>query len=288
MSDHPWNQRGASEPLGNRLADRYPRVRRLINRLALVLMHVFFVSILISIVAPRRYRFGPISVSFDGVMKSVLEWFAAYVVWRITYDGFGAWLKRWLAPLERHADEVGAQIRRAAPRLRDQWRRGNWRERLVLLVIGCQTLLALYAAEGYPRELEFQRGAAEYIRQFPYQHPDGKPAPTLEYFCEAIRSATPPEARILFRGRTPATRLAYEVYPRRLFMLPQDYTALACAWHVQPWCRQLPDDPHAAYWRQFLPKSSIEAATFIREHGITHVAAFDEYDMNLCRIEPVK
>jgi len=272
----------------DRLTGRFRRTSRVVNRLALLLMFVFFASVLISIAAPQRYRFGPFTASFEGVVKPLLEWFAAYVVWRITYDGFGAWLKRWLAPLERQADEVGAQLRRAAPRLRDQWQCWSWRERLVLIAVGCQVLLVLRSWEIYPRQLAFERGAAEFIRQFPFHHPHGHAAPTLEYFCQTICAATPPDARILFYGRTPAVRVAYEVYPRRVFMLPQDYTALASAWHVQPWCQQLSPDPHETYWQRSLPRETVPAASFIREHGITHVASFDEYDMNLCRVEPVK
>ena len=111
-SEPSGGERSVSGPIGGRLWGRFPRVWRRINRLAFLAMNVFFLSVLMSIVAPQRYRIGPVSVSFEGVLKSVLEWIAAYVVWHRTYDGFGAWLKHWTAPLDRQFAKVGAQIRR--------------------------------------------------------------------------------------------------------------------------------------------------------------------------------
>ena len=270
------------------LLARFPRSCRLTNRLAFLAMFLFSLSVVMAIVAPQHYRIGPLRVSFDGVLKPVIEWLAAYVVWRSTYDGFGAWLRRWLSPLERLIDRVFAQLRAAVPRLREQWRRWGWRERLVLAAVGCQVLLAVRSWDGYPRQLESVRSASQFMQQYPYHYPGGHASPTLDYFCETIRASTPPDARILFYGRTPAARVAYEVFPRRVFMLPQDYTALAAAWHVQPWCQQFAPDPHIAYWQRLLPHDTVAARTFIHDRGITWIAAFDEYDMNLCRVEAVR
>ena len=81
-------------------------------------------------------------------------------------------------------------------------------------------------------------------------------------------------------------RFAYEVYPRRVFILPQEMTRMAKSWHKQPQLSDLPPDPHEPYWHQFLPKDSPDPADFIRQHEINYVATFDECDLSRCSLEP--
>ena len=82
--------------------------------------------------------------------------------------------------------------------------------------------------------------------------------------------------------------LAYEVYPRRVFILPQEMSAMAESWHAQPQLRDLRPDAHESYWHQFIPRDSVDPAMFIREHRIDYVATFDEYNLSQCRLEPVR
>ena len=135
--------------------------------------------------------------------------------------------------------------------------------------------MSVWYWERYPRELEGISSAAEYVRQFPFYDPNGQPGPNFEYFCECLRESTPPEARILFSGGAPAVRLAYIVYPRKIYLLPRDYSALVASC-LEP------------YWQRFLPHQPVDRAQFISEHGITHVAVFDGDDITRCRLEAVR
>ncbi len=98
----------------------------------------------------------------------------------------------------------------------------------------------------------------------------------------------PADARILFHGQTAGLRLAYEVYPRQVFMLPQELRTLAASWHVQPQLADLPVDRKTAYWEERLPDASIDERQFIAEHRINYVVTFDEYDLAKCRVEPAR
>ena len=112
--------------------------------------------------------------------------------------------------------------------------------------------------------------------------------PSLECFAQRVINETPADARILFRGRTAGMRLAFEVYPRRVFMLPQDYRTMATEWHVQPWLKNSPVDWHESYWHQFIPATAIPADEFVRQHRITYVASFDELNLSECKVERVR
>ena len=47
-------------------------------------------------------------------------------------------------------------------------------------------------------------------------------ANSVDNFASRCRQEMPPDARILFHGAQEAWIFAYEVYPRRVFMLPSD------------------------------------------------------------------
>jgi hypothetical protein len=154
---------------------------------------------------------------------------------------------------------------------------------LVLVIV--QSVFALRVWQSYPSTLEYERTAQANTIRLATFGPPGAELSLLEHFCREVCAKTPPDARILFHGATPLMRLAYEVYPRRVFILPQEMTALAESWHVQPQLKDLQPDPHEPYWHQFLPHKEVDAAAFIREHGINYVATFDEHNLLQCRVE---
>jgi len=103
--------------------------------------------------------------------------------------------------------------------------------------------------------------------------------PSLEYFAQEVIEQTPPDARILFVGRTAGIRLHSKIYPRKVFMLPSDYRQMAAAWHVQPWFPRRSRRMSMKHTgNRFIPIDSIDEHAFIREHRITHIARFNELD----------
>ena len=254
-----------------------------LNRAGFAAMLIFAVALAVGTFAPYRFRIGPFSISLRGVRNPMLGLLAGYIVWRTTYDGFGSWLKRWT---DRIGDPAGGHAKRNFARAFELWRTWGWRQRTMLLVLICQAIVVAQFWQTYPTLLNFEREAQANTFRYTSFGPPGHELSLLEHFCREICEQTPPNARILFHGRTPAMRFAYEVYPRRVFILPQEMTAMAESWHVQPQLRDLPADPHELYWHQYLPHDSADPTAFIREHAIDYVATFDEYDLSRCRLEP--
>jgi hypothetical protein len=263
-----------------------PRARWWINRGAFATMMVCMLGLAFATFAPWRSQVGPITISFRGVRNPMLGLLAAYFLWRLTYDGYGSWLKDRIDRIEGASGDFGLHVRQRYLRVRALWQGWGWRQRAMLLLLGCQTIFVLRFWQSYPALLDFERDAQANMYRLAAFGPSGHETALLEHFCRTVCEQTPLGARILFHGHTPAMRFAYEVYPREVFILPQEMTAMAESWHVQPSLRDLPPDPHEPYWHQFLPKDSPDAAEFIRQHGITYVATFDEYDLTRCRLEP--
>ena len=236
-----------------------------------------------AVFAPCRIHVGPIRFSFHGVRNPMLELLAGYALWRATYDGFGRWLKN---RVDRIENVYGEQARRCGIRLLALWRRWGWRQRAMLLLLASQGVCVAQFWQSYPGLLDYERQAEANESVLAEFGPAGAKMPTLAHFCRQVCEGTPPGTRILFHGATPAMRFAYEVYPRRVFMLPQEMTAMAESWHVQPQLRDLAPDPHEPYWHQFLPHEVADPQAFIREHGINFIATFDEFDLSRCRVEP--
>lgn len=262
-----------------------PRERWWINRIGFLLMFGSALGLVIATFAPMRFRLGPIGISFRGVRNPLLGLMAGYWMWRSTYDGFGRWLMNRTSPRGGPSGEFNARVRSAGVQLLRLWKRWNWRQRAMLALVLAQCVFIFRFWQSYPGQLEFERVAHANMYRFAQYGDPGAERPLLEHFCQTICEQTPPTARLLFHGGTPAMRLAYEVYPRRVFILPQEMTAMAEAWQAQPQLRDLPPDAHAAFWDQFLPHETVDPAAFIREHGIDYVATFDDYDLAKCQVE---
>jgi len=260
-----------------------PNARWWLNRAGFALMLICMFGIIVGVFAPYRYRIGPLSISMRGIRNPILGLLVGYFQWRKTYDGFGRWLKD-------RTDWIGrpaiARASRSFAQLPGLWRIWGWRPRTMFVLIICQALFVLRFWSTYPTLLDDQRDAQANTVCFASFGPPGHELSLLEHFCREVCEQTPPNARILFHGHTPAMRFAYEVFPRRVFILPQEMTAMAESWHAQPQLHDLPNDPHEPYWHQFLPTDSTAPAVFMQQHAIDYVATFDEYDLSRCRVEP--
>ncbi len=261
---------------------------RSLNRTSFVLMFVFAVLAIVVAVAPGRHHIGPLLISMRSLRNPVCGMALAYILWRSTYDGFAGWLLKFMWPLENGSRSFIAYVQRVFTKLRATWRIWDWRRRCMFALLAGQALLVARFWKDYPSVLSFERAAMASAYSSPTFKMNGQRLPTLECFSRMVREQLPPDARILFHGRTAALRFAYEVYPRRVFMLPQEMRELAAAWHVQPQLRDLPDDPHLRFWHDKLPTTSVEPAEFIRERGIDYIATFDENDLAACRVEAVR
>jgi hypothetical protein len=85
----------------------------------------------------------------------------------------------------------------------------------------------------------------------------------------------------LYHGPNEGLVLAYELYPRRVFMLPQEQRDLfEYCWYMESWCRGMAADPLDRYWKWDQPVLNISQEQFIADHQITWVVTFDSSDVS--------
>ena len=263
---------------------RLRRLGRAIRSLGLAVMVVSAVLAITSIVYPHRWHLGKFVVplrSFRGPIQICL---VGFIVWYLTVNRSSVSYQFCRRRLLWLSEKFG--IRELQPAA--AWRVWDWRKRLFLGIAATAVVVISLHDVRYPQELQAAAGyRTRVLTQAEYETSAGI-IPSLEYFAREVIEQTPPDARIMFVGRTSGVRLAFEVYPRKVFMLPSDYRQMATGWHIQPWFREFPEDIHQAYWHQFIPIDATDEQDFIREHRITHIARFNELDRTACKLESVR
>ena len=265
-----------------------PLGRRLISRVGFLLMFLAAALTVTAAFFPGRWQIGPALISLRSMRNPLAATVLGYVLWRSTYDGFGQWFKRRIRSLENYGDQLGVWSKRVGRRFVAAWLRWGWRERLMFAAVAGQTFFALHFWQDYPAYLENEHRAIDNLHRMPTYELNGHRLPVVESFSRRLCAEVPADARILFHGQTAGLRLAYDVYPRQVFMLPQEMRTLAASWHVQAEVGDLPADRKMAYWQERLPEASIDERQFIAEHRINYVVTFDEYDLANCRVEPAR
>jgi hypothetical protein len=263
---------------------RLRRLGRVLSGLGIAMMAVSAVLAITSIVYPHRWHLGTFVVPLRSFRGPIQICFIGFVAWYLTVEANSARYQFFRRQLLWLSDKFGIRELQFVA----AWRVWNWRKRLFLAIAVSSVVAITLHDVRYPQYLDH---AADYrarvLTQTEYQTSSGT-IPSLEYFAREVIEQTPPDARILFVGRTSGIRLAFEIYPRKVFMLPKDYRQMAIGWHIQPWFLDVPEDIHQAYWHQFIPIDSVDEHDFIREHHITHIARFNELDRTACKLESIR
>lgn len=170
------------------------------------------------------------------------------------------------------------------------WQSWAWNRRAMLAVmIVILPAIALNILRWPVQLLEDQRHFRRRVAAHGAQEA-GEAVPAVEGFANRCMSL-PLEARILFHGGYEAFLFAYEVYPRRVFMLPEEsFAKFAAALHRQRWLvREVQlDERLEPFWTRRLPRIATERDAYLRTCRITHEATFDENRVHLCRVEAVR
>src|SRR5262249_12605905 len=104
-----------------------------------------------------------------------------------------------------------------------------------------------------------------------------------DIFCKQCDKEIPADARILFHGPNYGLILAYELYPRRVFMLPQEQKHMFhFCWQEEKWCAGIAADPLDRYWKWDPPLAPVSEDQFIKEHQITCVVTYDDWKVKNC------
>ncbi len=199
----------------------------------------------------------------------------------------------WAMTSARPIGRVGRRLRRVGLRFAILWRQADWARRLVLAAMIAHVLIGV----GYWLEVpwtfhnekeEFRRASDSPVRRF-----RGGWAANYPFFARKVIAETPPEARILYRGGWEGMVFSYDVFPRRVFALPDDLQDLSGRWHKHAWLemktggRSNADADTDRYWtaaRRFEP---IPYEEFVRRYAIDYVVVFDENRPSECGIFPV-
>ncbi len=173
-------------------------------------------------------------------------------------------------------------------RCRLLWRGWNWRARFIAAALLIHVVLISKSLPGYWEQTSGLFLSHETAQSTTLSY-TGKILCNFDFFCLACGDRIPADARILFHGGNEGLILAFELYPRRVFMLPQEQRDMFHnCWKKELWCRGMAADPLDKFWRWDPPLNTVPEDKFIEEHGITHVVMFDPLNAANCRIQAVR
>jgi hypothetical protein len=168
-----------------------------------------------------------------------------------------------------------AYVRQFIGRCKDQWTHWDWRTKTVAALFALQIIFMVSSVSAYWRHASamFAYHAPELVDELGLDH---RPISNFENFCERCRQEIPADARILYHGPNEGLILAYELYPRRVFMLPEEqlYFFRNC-WSIEPWCKGMTADPLDGYWRWDKTPPKVSPEEFIADHQISYVVTFE-------------
>ncbi len=237
------------------------------RRWALLAMFIGSLGILLVSFFPGQHHLGPITLSLRSFRNPSRLMMISFAVWYALTDSMYTFLLR--------ARDLAVV----------DWHKGSWLRRGLLALAGVQLYFLAEAWSDYPHHVIRVQTLTENMRTEPtneYQL-DKIARRNLENFAIECRQDLPSDARILFHGHIEGMIFAYEVYPCRVFMLPQEYGDIARTWHEQSWLKGMPDDPLEKFWQSKIQSETVDRDQFLREHHISHEVWFSEDDLTACR-----
>ncbi len=196
---------------------------------------------------------------------------------------------------ERPLGRTGRKLRLAGLRLAILWRdSGTW-QRLAIAAICAHAAIGVGCWFELPWTLRNVRDELHLATAVPVRKFRGHWAANYPYWVRNVIANTPQNCRILYRGGWEGMVFSYDVFPRRVFALPQDLQTLAGHWHKHEWLEMRTaglsnrDAATDRFWTahnpRFLPMTVDE---FVRRYQIDYVVVFDEQNPSSCGIRPIE
>jgi hypothetical protein len=246
-------------------------VRRRVHRCAVAACGLFAGIAAVALVRPGRYAVGPVVVRLQSVVNPLVELGMAFLVARATSKG------------------VTSAWREAARRLALLWSGSSTGSRLFALVLTAKvavTGLDLLLLPG--RVLPSGSGPGTGV-EAPLEEVFKLPSryDQFERFFEQCGRELPADARVLYVGRAEGQLLAYHLYPRPVFMHPDDLRSAWIGHQLLDLGFPLPADP---LFPSSLPPpaEARRLRAFVADRRITHEVRFVESDLPACRIGPIR
>lgn len=224
-------------------------------------------GLILVLVSGGRLQLGPIDVSSRSLRNPIRGLIWSFALWYVLLD---------------HSVQVVERLRRFALAV---WRQATPLRRGLLVLLAAQACFLVVDVVHYPMWIWNRYSYDIYSRtNIVDSKLDGSQVEDVFYFAEKCSKQLPPDARILYHGRTEAMVFAYEVYPRRVFFVPEEFSELVRDWQkFEWWFPQSLKDPLESFWHASLSQPAIERDAFIRAHGLTHEVWYDRDQPLACR-----
>ncbi|MGB9688490.1 hypothetical protein [Thermogutta sp.] len=224
-----------------------------------------------------------------GVYPSGKPLLVKHVGWplMVTVFGLAGVLAAWQRPAWNWVRRWQTVIHRAL----DFWKIQPWWGRVLIIVGIGHGLISVGYLLNCPEDLFRQYQEIEEFASTPSRLFAGQPVANLEYHILRYRRVIPPRAQIAYRGHWEAMIVAYRLYPRRLFLLPEDVQRLARAWGDHRWLEIKTKGASRAdawtdeYWAARHPPVEIPPLSqFLADRHIEYIILYDENHPELCQV----
>jgi hypothetical protein len=174
---------------------------------------------------------------------------------------------------------------RTVQQVRSSWTKA---QQFMLLALCLNCCAAVNCLVNYPELLSNNYHIATLNERQHLRNIRGYRSVPIENLAVICCRQTPKNAHILYHGTHEGWIFAYEVYPRRVYMLPTDSSKLSASWHLKRWLHNLWPDPLEKYWDRKVTMTEAEREDFIQEHKITHEVFYDAAHPEQCRCEVLR
>jgi hypothetical protein len=227
------------------------------------------------------------AMALIGIVTFDLRWKSASI-WNFPPPTVTATISFLLLVIAFTRTDPRPQLISILQRFGTQWMAWNWRGRTVLIFLAINVAMITNSFCTYWKHTST---IFSYHNELLASSCDenGRAAPNFDNFCRRCREEIPSDAKILYRGPNEGLVLAYELYPRRMYLLPQDqHDMFYNCWCRETWCQNMAPDPLEHYWKWDQPCTSISPEKFIADHQITYLVTFDNTDISKNLIQALR
>lgn len=222
-----------------------------------------------------------------GIMAIDLRWRSA-PLWTVPSPFYTASISFVLFALFLTTTDPRPPLHAMVERCLIQWACWNWRARLMLVFLILQLSFMGFSVCQYWQRASTMFSYHDSVRPS-YLTPEKKLLADFDYLCQECLQQIPADANILYHGPNEGLILAYELYPRSVFMLPQEQRDMfQYCWRLEEWCQGMTPDPLELYWKWDYPLQNISEEQFIADHQITYVVTFDKSHVSNTRIQMLR
>jgi len=174
------------------------------------------------------------------------------------------------------------------------WRQRGIVWRLVFCAVLAHVAISLVYLFESPADLNSTLAERAALTATPFRIRSGERYVHWEFFAPQWKQTIPPGAAVAYRGYWEGPLVAYELYPRRLYLLPEDARRLAANWHNHRWLtektkgKSFRDRWTDEFWLRRTSWPTFDLASFVRARNIEFLVTFDETNEQGCSLARIE